>query len=99
MSHDRRKPAGLHCEGVLVCSVITAVSEGALTSDLIDGEADGVHVLAVAAVAAAIFLHQSHQEAAGCLVILRVVILLQQADFILRVDPECVCRDEASWEM
>lgn len=30
-------------------------------ADLIDGEANGVHVLAVAAVAAAVFLHQSHQ--------------------------------------
>lgn len=75
------------------------MSQGALTSDLIDGEADGVHVLAMTAVAAAIFLHQSHQEAAGRLIVLGVVILLQQADFILRVDPECVCRDEASWEM
>ncbi len=69
-----------------------------LTSDLVDGEADGVHVLALAAVAAAVFLHQRHQEAAGGLVVLGVVVLLQQADLILRVDPERVCR-EASWEM
>lgn len=49
----------------------------ALTSDLIDGEADGVHVLSLPAKAAAILLHQSHQEAAGSLVIVGVVVLLQ----------------------
>lgn len=74
-----------------------------MTSDLVDGEADGVHVLAVAAVAAAVFLHQSHQEAAGRLVILGVVVLLQQGDLVLRVDPERVCREaataKASWDM
>ena len=64
-----------------------------MTSDLVDSEADGVHVLSVAAVAAAIFLHQSHQEAAGGLFVIRVVILLQQGDLILGVDPERVCRD------
>lgn len=69
-----------------------------MTSDLIDGEADGVHILSVAAEAAAVFLHQSHQEAAGDLVVLWVIVLLQQADLILRVDPERVCR-EASWDM
>lgn len=31
-----------------------------LTSDLVDSEANGVHVLSLAAVAAAVFLHQSH---------------------------------------
>lgn len=67
-----------------------------MTSDLVDGEADGVHVLSLAAEAAAIFLHQSHQEAAGGLLVVRVVVLLQQTDLILGVDPERVCREEAT---
>lgn len=74
-----------------------------MTSDLIDGKADGVHVLALATVAAAVLLHQSHQEAAGGLVVLGVIVLLQQGDLILRVDPEGVCREavrvKASWGM
>lgn len=69
-----------------------------MTSDLIDGKADGVHVLALAAVTSAVFLHQRHQEAAGGLFVLGVVVLLQQADFILRVDPVGVWR-RASWDM
>ena len=68
------------------------------TSDLVDGEANGVHVLALAAVAAAVLLHKSHQEAAGGLIVLGVVVLLQQSDLILRVDPEGVYT-EASWDM
>lgn len=52
-----------------------------------------MHVLSVTAGAAAVFLHQSYQEAAGGLVILGVIVLLQQADLILRVDPEGVCRE------
>lgn len=47
-----------------------------LTSDLIDGKANGVHVLALAAVAAAVFLHQRHQEAAGGFFIFGVIVLL-----------------------
>lgn len=78
--------------------MLTSQHYSSLTSDLIDGEADGVHVLSVVAEAAAVFLHQSHQEAAGGLVVLWVIVLLQQADLILRVDPERVCR-EASWDM
>lgn len=69
------------------------------STDLIDGEADGVHILSLAAVAAAVFLHQGHQEAAGGLVVLRVVVLLQQANLILRVNPEGVCKSKASWDM
>lgn len=46
--------------------------------------------------AAAVFLHQSYQEATDRLIILRVIVLLQQADLILRVDPEGVCREAAT---
>ena len=71
-------------------------------ADLVDGEADGVHVLPVAAVVATVFLHQSNQEAACGLVILGIVVLLQEADLILRVNPEGVCREaatvKASWD-
>lgn len=72
--------------------------EGNNAANLIDGEPNGVHVLAVAAVAAAVFLHQSHQHATGGLVVFRVVILLQERDLELRVDPKRVCR-KASWVM
>lgn len=61
-----------------------------LTPHLIDGKANGVHVLALASVAAPILLHESHQEAAGLLFILRVIVLLQQGNLILGVDPKGV---------
>ena len=61
---------------------------------LIDGKADGVHVLSVTAMASSVLLHKSHKEAAGNLVILWIIILLQQSDLILRVDPERVCKSE-----
>ena len=67
-----------------------------MTSDLIDGEANGVHVLSMATVASAVFLHQSYQETASGLTILGVVVLLQQRNLILRVDPERVCREAAT---
>lgn len=70
-----------------------------LTSDLIDSEADGVDVLPLAAVAAAVFLHQRYQEAAGGLVVLGVVVFLQQADLVLRVDPEGVCEEQGIMAM
>lgn len=60
------------------------------TPDLVDGEADGVHVLALLAVAPAVLLHQRHQEAAGHLGVVGVVVLLQQRDLVLGVYPECV---------
>ena len=54
---------------------------------LIDGEANGVHVLALTAVAAPVLLHESHQEAAGHLIIFWVIIFLQQCDLVLGIDP------------
>lgn len=68
-----------------------------LTSDLIDGKAHIVHILAVPI--PAIFLHRSHEEAAGSFII---IILLHQANLILRVNPEVVYRDsrnKASWDI
>lgn len=47
-----------------------------LTFYLVDGKANGVDVLAVAAVPATVLLHQRHQEAADGLLILGVVVLL-----------------------
>jgi hypothetical protein len=61
------------------------------STHLINGKANGVHVLALAAVASAILLHKSHQEAAGNLIVFWVVIFLQQGDLVLGVDPECIC--------
>lgn len=63
-------------ENVVVFVAVEEMLQYSSSSDLIDGEADGVHVLAVAAELAAALLHQSHQEAAGSLVILRVIVLL-----------------------
>lgn len=62
--------------------------------DLVDGEADGVHVLALFTVAPPVLLHQCHQEAAGHLGIVGVIVLFQQRDLVLRVYPECVWRTE-----
>lgn len=59
---------------------------------LIDGEADGVHVLTVAPVSAPVLLHEGHEEAARHLVVLRVVVLFQQRDLVLWVDPKRVCK-------
>lgn len=63
---------------------------------LVDGEADGLHVLAVAALAAPVLLHQRQQEAAARLPPARlvpVVVHLLQLDLKLRVDPEGGCRE------
>lgn len=64
-----------------------------VTSHLVDGEANGVHVLPMAAVAPAVFLHKSHQQAACGLLVRGIVILLQKGHLILWVDPEGVCRE------
>jgi len=61
---------------------------------LVDGEADGLHVLAVAALAAPVLLHQRQQEAAAGLApaaLVRVVVHLLQLHLELRVDPESGC--------
>lgn len=61
-----------------------------LTPDLVDGEADGVHVLALFTVAPPVLLHERHQEAAGHLGILGVIVFFQQRDLVLGVYPERV---------
>ncbi len=66
-----------------------------LCSHLIDSKANGVHVLTMAPVPAAILLHESYQKTARHLIVLRVIILLQQRDLILRVDPKRVYTDGA----
>lgn len=64
-----------------------------LRSYFIHGKADRVHVLTLAPVFAAVLLHERHQETARHLVILRIVILLQQRELKLGVDPKRVCAD------
>lgn len=61
-------------------------------SYFVHGEADGVHVLTLTPISAAVLLHEGHQETARHLVIVRIVILLQQRDLKLGVNPKCVCR-------
>lgn len=65
---------------------MTAAWEGG--SHLVDGEADRVHVLPVPAVPPTVLLHEGHQEAAGHFLVVWVIVLLQQGDLVLRVDPE-----------
>lgn len=40
------------------------------------------------------FLHQSHDDSAGDLLVLRVIILFIQLQPILRIGPECVCKTD-----
>ena len=54
-----------------------------------------MHVLTLAPIFAAVLLHESYQKAARHLVVLGVVILLQQRDLVLRVDPKRVYTDGA----
>lgn len=62
-----------------------------LSSYFVHGKADGVHVLTLTPVSAAVLLHESHQEAARHLVVLGIVVFLQQRELKLRVDPKGVC--------
>jgi len=64
-------------------------------SHLIQGKANGVHVLTLAPVSAAVLLHEGYQKTARHLVIIWVIIFLHQRDFILRVDPKCVYTNSA----
>lgn len=61
------------------------------SSYLVDGEANGEEVGPQLPVLAPIFLHQSHEEAANHLRVIRVIILLQELETVLRVGPESVC--------
>lgn len=66
-----------------------------LCSHLIDSKSNGVHVPTLAPIFAAVLLHEGDQKTARHLIVLWVVILLQQRDLILRVDPKCVYKDGA----
>lgn len=48
----------------------------------------------MAPISAAVLLHERYQETARHLIVLWVIILLQQRDLILRVDPKRVCTDD-----
>lgn len=61
------------------------------SSYLVDSEANGEEVGPQLPVLAPIFLHQSHEEAANHLRVIRVIILLQELETVLRVGPESVC--------
>lgn len=79
------------------CSVVIKTQKdlviGCLCSYFVHSEADGVHVLTLAPISAAVLLHEGHQETARHLVILGVVVFLQQRDLKLRVDPKRVCTE------
>lgn len=64
-----------------------------LCSHLIDSKSNGVHVPTLAPIFAAVLLHEGYQKTARHLIVLWVIILLQQRDLILRVDPKRVCKD------
>lgn len=61
---------------------------------LVDGKSDGEKFSPLMTLHPSTFLHQSHDDSAGPLPVLRVVILLIQLQPILRVDPECVCKTQ-----
>lgn len=61
---------------------------------LVDGEANGLHVLSDLSHFATVLLDQTHNEAASHFIISRIIILLLQLDQKLRVHPERVCREQ-----
>jgi hypothetical protein len=58
---------------------------------LIDGEANGEEVGSQLPVLPPVLLHQSHQEAANHLRVIRVIVFLQKLQTVLRVGPESIC--------
>lgn len=58
---------------------------------LINGESDCEEVGSHLPLFPSVLLHQSYHEGAGHLIVLRIIILLQQAEAVLRVGPESVC--------
>lgn len=59
---------------------------------LIDGESDGVEVSSEASLPASVFLHQTDQDGAAVLAIVRVVVHFVQPDEELKVGAERGCR-------
>lgn len=62
-----------------------------LFGNLVDGEANSEEVGPQLPVLAPVLLHQSHEEAADYLRVLRVIVFLQKLETVLRVGPESVC--------
>lgn len=61
---------------------------------LVDRKADRVHVSPHLPLLPPVLLHQGHQETAGYLIVLGVIVLLQELDLELGVNPERGCRKE-----
>lgn len=62
------------------------------TGHLINGKSDGEEVGSHLALFPPVLLHQRHHEGAARFVVLRIIILLQQTQAVLRVGPEGVCK-------
>lgn len=60
------------------------------TSDLIDGVADGLHVLSHSPPSALVLLHQANDDGASLLAVVGVVVHIIQLDDKLRIHPEGV---------
>lgn len=60
---------------------------------LVDGESDGVEVSSETSLLASIFLHQTNQDGAAVLAVMRVIIDVLQPDEELRVGAERGCRE------
>lgn len=74
---------------IITCTVIL---KAALY--LIDGKADGLHVLPHFPHTAPVLLHQAHDEGAALLTIIGVVVHLIQLNDELRIHPEGVCEEK-----
>lgn len=65
---------------------------------LIDGEPDGVEVSPEGSLPASVFLHQTNQDSAAVLAIVRVIVDILQPDEELRVGAERGCREKTGGE-
>lgn len=64
---------------------------------LIDGKANGVEVASKASLPASILLHQTDEDGAAFLTVVRIVVHVVQADEELRVGAEGGCRETSSF--
>lgn len=67
---------------------------GLCDSYLIDRKSNGQESRPLLALHPSAFLHQSHDKSARPAPVLRVVVLLEQLQPVLRVGPECVCKTQ-----
>lgn len=65
---------------------------------LVDGKTNGEESGSLLSLLPSALLHQSHDDSAGLLADLRVIVLLIQLQTILRVGPECVWQRKESLE-